>query len=131
MAIEVKVPDIGDFKDVPVITVFVKPGDVVRKDDPLVELESDKATMEVPSPAAGKVASVSVKEGDKVAEGVRDPDAGSRGCGGRAGFARRGARHRRPRSRAGTCTARSWCSAPAPAATPPPSGRPTSARRWC
>ena len=69
MAIEVKVPDIGDFKDVPVITVFVKPGDVVRKDDPLVELESDKATMEVPSPAAGKVASVSVKEGDKVAEG--------------------------------------------------------------
>ena len=67
MAIEVKVSDIGDFKDVPVITVFVKPGDVVRKDDPLVELESDKATMEVPSPAAGKVASVSVKEGDKVA----------------------------------------------------------------
>ena len=67
--IEVKVPDIGDFKDVPVITVFVKPGDTVRKDDPLVELESDKATMEVPSPAAGKVASVSVKEGDKVAEG--------------------------------------------------------------
>ena len=51
-----KVPDIGDFKDVPVITVFVKPGDTVAKDDPLVELESDKATMEVPSPAAGKVA---------------------------------------------------------------------------
>ena len=68
--VEVKVPDIGDFKDVPVITVFVKPGDTVKKDDPLLELESDKATMEVPSPVAGKVASVKVKEGDKVAEGT-------------------------------------------------------------
>ena len=68
--IEVKVPDIGDFKDVPVITVFVKPGDTVKKDDPLLELESDKATMEVPSPVEGKVASVKVKEGDKVAEGT-------------------------------------------------------------
>ena len=70
MAIEVKVPDIGDFKDVPVITVFVKPGDTVAKDDPLVELESDKATMEVPSPAAGKVAAVAIKEGDRVSEGT-------------------------------------------------------------
>ena len=70
MAIEVKVPDIGDFKDVPVITVFVKPGDTIKKDAPLVELESDKATMEVPSPAAGKVASVAVKEGDRVGEGT-------------------------------------------------------------
>ena len=68
--VEVKVPDIGDFKDVPVITVVVKPGDTVKKDDPLLELESDKATMEVPSPVAGKVASVKVKEGDKVAEGT-------------------------------------------------------------
>ena len=67
--IEVKVPDIGDFKDVPVITVFVKPGDTIAKDDPLVELESDKATMEVPAPAAGKVAAVKVKVGDRVAEG--------------------------------------------------------------
>ena len=65
-----KVPDIGDFKDVPVITVFVKPGDTVAKDDPLVELESDKATMEVPSPAAGKVAAVAIKEGDRVSEGT-------------------------------------------------------------
>jgi dihydrolipoamide dehydrogenase len=70
MAIEVKVPDIGDFKDVPVISVFVKPGDTIAKDDPLVELESDKATMEVPAPQAGKVASVAVKEGDKVSEGT-------------------------------------------------------------
>ena len=67
--IEVKVPDIGDFTDVPVIEVFVKPGDSVGVDDSLVTLESDKATMDVPSPAAGKVASLGVKVGDKVSEG--------------------------------------------------------------
>ena len=67
--IEVKVPDIGDFRDIPVIEVFVKPGDTVSVDDPLVTLESDKATMDVPSPAAGKVTGVSVKVGDKVSEG--------------------------------------------------------------
>ena len=67
--IEVKVPDIGDFRDVPVIEVFVRPGDTVSVDDPLVTLESDKATMDVPAPAAGKVANVSVKVGDKVSEG--------------------------------------------------------------
>ena len=68
--IEIKVPDIGDFKDVPVIEVHVKPGDVVKVEDPLVTLESDKATMDVPSPAAGKIAAVKVKVGDKVAEGT-------------------------------------------------------------
>ena len=52
-AIEVKVPDIGDFKDVPVIEVFVKPGDEVKKEDSLITVEIDKATMEVPSPLAG------------------------------------------------------------------------------
>ena len=67
--IEVKVPDIGDFKDIPVIEVFVKPGDVVAAEDSLVTLESDKATMDVPAPAAGKVAKVLVKVGDKVSEG--------------------------------------------------------------
>ncbi|WP_434220955.1 dihydrolipoyl dehydrogenase [Paralimibaculum aggregatum] len=66
---EVKVPDIGDFSDVPVISVMVAPGDVVAVEDPLVELESDKATMEVPSPAAGKVVEIKVAEGDKVSEG--------------------------------------------------------------
>ncbi|MCQ0090665.1 dihydrolipoyllysine-residue acetyltransferase [Roseovarius sp. M141] len=69
MAIEVKVPDIGDFSDVPVINILVGVGDVIGKEDPLVELESDKATMEVPSPAAGKVAEIKVKEGDKVSQG--------------------------------------------------------------
>jgi len=68
--IDIKVPDIGDFKDVPVIEVFVKPGDKVKAEDPLVALESDKATMEVPSPRDGVVKSVVVKVGDKVSEGV-------------------------------------------------------------
>ena len=67
---EVKVPDIGDFSDVPVIEVLVKPGDVVNADDPLVTLESDKATMDVPSPAGGAVADVLVKVGDTVSEGT-------------------------------------------------------------
>jgi pyruvate dehydrogenase E2 component (dihydrolipoamide acetyltransferase) len=68
--IEVKVPDIGDFKDVPVIEIFVKPGDTVKAEDSLVTLESDKATMDVPSPAAGTVKELKVKLGDKIAEGV-------------------------------------------------------------
>ncbi|HEX3063641.1 MAG TPA: dihydrolipoyllysine-residue acetyltransferase [Usitatibacter sp.] len=69
-AIEVKVPDIGDFKDVPVIEVLVKPGDAVKKDDSLITLESDKATMEVPAPSSGTVREIRVKVGDKVSEGV-------------------------------------------------------------
>ena len=68
-AIEVRVPDIGDFKDVPVIEVAVKSGDQVKPEDPLITLESDKASMEVPSPAAGMVKDVTVKVGDKVSEG--------------------------------------------------------------
>ncbi|MEN9880797.1 MAG: hypothetical protein RIQ55_1443 [Pseudomonadota bacterium] len=67
--VDVKVPDIGDFSEVPVIEVFVKPGDVVKVDDALVTLESDKATMDVPSSAAGTVKEVLVKLGDKVGEG--------------------------------------------------------------
>jgi dihydrolipoamide dehydrogenase len=69
-AVEVRVPDIGDFKDVPVIEVFVKAGDKVKVEDPLISLESDKATMDVPSPAAGTVKEVAVKLGDKVSEGT-------------------------------------------------------------
>ncbi len=67
--IEVKVPDIGDFKDVPVIEIHVKPGDRVEAEAPLVTLESDKATMDVPSSAAGMVREVKVNIGDKVSEG--------------------------------------------------------------
>jgi pyruvate dehydrogenase E2 component (dihydrolipoamide acetyltransferase) len=66
---DIKVPDIGDFKDVPVIEIFVKVGDTVEAEDPLVSLESDKATMDVPAPHGGVVKAISVKVGDKVSEG--------------------------------------------------------------
>src|SRR5258707_1394250 len=69
-AIEVKVPDIGDYKDIPVIEVLVKVGDTVEKEQSLVTLESDKATMDVPSPVAGTVKEVKVKLGDTVSEGT-------------------------------------------------------------
>jgi pyruvate dehydrogenase E2 component (dihydrolipoamide acetyltransferase) len=68
--IEVKVPDIGDFKNIPVIDVLVRPGDRVSKEAPLVTLESDKATMDVPAPAAGVVKELKLKVGDKVSEGT-------------------------------------------------------------
>jgi pyruvate dehydrogenase E2 component (dihydrolipoamide acetyltransferase) len=66
---DVRVPDIGEFKDVPVIEVLVKPGDVVNAEDPLVTLESDKATMDVPAPLSGTVRELRVRLGDKVSEG--------------------------------------------------------------
>jgi pyruvate dehydrogenase E2 component (dihydrolipoamide acetyltransferase) len=69
-AIEIKVPDIGDFKDVPIIEIHVKPGDVVRAEDTLITLESDKATVDVPAPVAGTIREVRVKVGDKVGEGT-------------------------------------------------------------
>lgn len=68
--IEVKVPDIGDYKDVPVIEVLVKAGDTVEAEQSLVTLESDKATMDVPSPAAGVVKEVKLKVGDSAGEGT-------------------------------------------------------------
>ena len=66
---EVKVPDIGDFKDIPVIEVMVKVGDSIKAEDPMISLESDKATMDVPSPAAGTVKEIKVKVGDRLSEG--------------------------------------------------------------
>jgi pyruvate dehydrogenase E2 component (dihydrolipoamide acetyltransferase) len=68
--VDVKVPDIGDYKDVPIIEILVKPGDVVKADDSLVTLESDKATMDVPAPKAGTVREILAKIGDKVAMGA-------------------------------------------------------------
>jgi dihydrolipoamide dehydrogenase len=68
--IEIKVPDIGDFKDVDVIEILVKPGDRVEKEGSLVTLESDKASMEIPSPHAGVVRELRMNVGDKVAEGT-------------------------------------------------------------
>ncbi|MGY3439416.1 MULTISPECIES: dihydrolipoyl dehydrogenase [unclassified Marinovum] len=79
---EVKVPDIGDFSEVPVVSILVAVGDTVAEEDPLLELESDKATMEVPSPAAGVIKEIKVAEGDKVSEGsvimvIEGADAGA------------------------------------------------------
>ncbi len=67
--IEIKIPDIGDFDNVPIIEIFVSPGDQVAVEDPLIALESDKATMEVPSSAAGTVKEIKVSVGDEVSEG--------------------------------------------------------------
>jgi dihydrolipoamide dehydrogenase len=67
--VEVRVPDIGDFADVPVIEILVKVGDTVAVEDPLITLESDKATMDVPAPIAGTIKQLAVRLGDKVAEG--------------------------------------------------------------
>ncbi|HET9024887.1 MAG TPA: biotin/lipoyl-containing protein, partial [Burkholderiaceae bacterium] len=79
--VEVKVPDIGDFKDVEVIEVLVKPGDAVAKEQSLVTVESDKASMEIPSSTAGVVRELKIKLGDKVSEGslllVLDAGAGA------------------------------------------------------
>src|ERR1700739_4656098 len=68
--VEVKVPDIGDFKDVDVSEVNIKPGDVIEKEQSLLTLESDKASMEVPSDIAGTVKEVRIKPGDKVSQGT-------------------------------------------------------------
>ncbi len=109
-AIEVKVPDIGDFKDVPVIEIFVKPGDVVKAEDSLITLESDKATMDVPSPVAGTIRELKVKLGDKLAEGavILTLDSAAGGAGEGAAAAAPASKPAAP--------------APAPAAAPVPGG---------
>jgi pyruvate/2-oxoglutarate dehydrogenase complex dihydrolipoamide acyltransferase (E2) component len=70
MAQDIKVPDIGDFDDVPVIEILVSPGDTVEAEDPLLTLESDKATMDIPAPKAGKIVEIKVAVGDRVSEGT-------------------------------------------------------------
>ena len=69
MTTKITVPDIGDFKNVEVIEILTKPGDIIKKDDSVVTLESDKSSVEVPSPFAGKISSLKVKIGDKVSKG--------------------------------------------------------------
>src|SRR5688500_18401251 len=69
MAIEITVPDIGDFKEIPIIEVHVEAGQKIGVDDPLITLESDKATMDIPAPQAGTVAELKVKIGDRVSMG--------------------------------------------------------------
>ena len=69
MSIEIPVPDIGDFESVEIIEVLIKVGDIINKNDPIVTLESDKSSVEVPSPFEGKISSLKVKVGDKVSKG--------------------------------------------------------------
>ena len=136
--IEVKVPDIGDFKDVAVIEVMVKPGETVAVDTSLIMVESDKASMEIPSSHAGVVKEVKVKVDDKVSEGstilvleaagaaaAPTPAPASQPA---AAAARRRLRlppHPIPARRISNATC--WCWAPVPAATRPPSAPPISA----
>ena len=110
--IDVSVPDIGDFKDVPVIEVLVKPGDVVKVDQSLVTLESDKATMDVPSPIAGTVADVVTKVGDKVSMGVV--------------IARIDAEDREPAPAAASAAAPAKAEAASTRAAPPPASQPSA-----
>ena len=69
MATKITVPDIGDFENVEIIEILTKPGSIIKKNDPIVTLESDKSSVEVPSPFEGKISSVEVKIGDKVSKG--------------------------------------------------------------
>jgi dihydrolipoamide dehydrogenase len=115
--IEVKVPDVGDFKDIPVIEVLVKVGDTVKKEDSLVSLESDKATMEVPSTHAGVVKEIKVTVGDKVSEGAvvlvleetaaaaATSPAGTKSSGGESAASAGGARRQAPAAPGGTASA--------------------------
>ena len=138
--VEVKVPDIGDFDEVAVIELLVKPGETIKPEQSLVTVESDKASMEIPSTHAGVVKEMKVKLGDKVKRRFGLADAGGfGGCGaapapGKAACARghtrsfsAGARRAPAMPAEPTWNATCWCSAPAQAATPPPSARPTSA----
>ena len=69
MATKITVPDIGDFENVEIIEILTKPGATIKKNDPIVTLESDKSSVEVPSPFSGKISSLNVKIGDKVSKG--------------------------------------------------------------
>ena len=116
--IDVNIPDIGDFKDVPVIEVLVKPGDSVAVNQSLVTLESDKATMDVPSPVAGTVAEVTANVGDKVSMGaliVRIDAAGAE----TASAARQSDPAKEPRAAPAQTPAAPAPAAPAPAAPAP------------
>jgi dihydrolipoamide dehydrogenase len=120
---EVRVPDIGDFSDVPIIEIHVAAGDVISVDDPVVTLESDKATMDVPAPVAGTVASVPVSVGDTVSEGdvilsvaVAETEAAPAGEEAQAAPAATA-----PDAQPAASAAQPAAAAPAPA--PPPSGK--------
>ncbi len=149
---DIPVPDIGDFKNIPVIEIIVKPGDVVAKDTPLVTLESDKATVEVPSPLPGTVKELKVQARRSGVEGLGHRDARGGGRRRGAGSGAQGGERRQPPNRTrsrqspapaaarhagssltGTCGRRDVCPRPwrrgrAPRSTPTPSSTPTC---WC
>ena len=122
--LEIKVPDIGDFKDVPIIQVFVKPGDAVKPEDPLIALESDKATMDVPSPAAGTVKELKIKVGDRVSQGkvilVLDAASAGDGKGARAPSAAPAGGNGASAAAAPAAAPPTKAEAPAPAEQPAP-----------
>ena len=122
--VEVKVPDIGDFAEVPIIDLFVKVGDSIKVDDAICTLESDKATMDVPSPVAGVVKEVLVALGAKVGEGALliKVESGAVAAVNPENAAKTEAPPEVP-----TSSAKCSSSAPAPVAIPQPSARPTSA----
>jgi pyruvate/2-oxoglutarate dehydrogenase complex dihydrolipoamide acyltransferase (E2) component len=119
--IEIKVPDIGDFSEVAVIELLVKPGDTIKAEQSLITVESDKASMEIPSSHAGVVKELKVKLGDKVAEGSVVLLLEASGAASAAPAAPAA-----PVSEQ-TWSATCWCSAAAPAATRRRSARRTSA----
>ncbi len=123
---EVKVPDIGDFKDVPVVEIMVSVGARIEKEDPLISLESDKATIEVPAPAGGTVKSIEVKVGDKVSQGslvlMLDVDEGAA-----AGTPASAAPVAVTAAPAAAVPAAAQPSAPAPAVQPPAAPLPAAA----
>ena len=129
--VEVKVPDIGDFKDVAVIEVMVKVGETIAVDTGLVMVESDKASMEIPSTHAGVVKDILVKVNDKVSEGsvilLVEAAAGAAAVAPAAAPAApaKAAAPAAPARR--MSSAKCWFSVPAPVATPRPSAAPTSA----
>jgi dihydrolipoamide dehydrogenase len=122
--IEVKVPDIGDFKEVAVIEVMVKPGETVAVDTSLVMVESDKASMEIPSSHAGVVKEVRVKVDDKVSEGSTILVLETTGV---ATAPTPGPASQRPIPARRISNATCWCWAPVPAVIRPPSAPPISA----
>ncbi len=154
MANEIRLPDIGDFKDVPVIEILVQPGQRVQKDVSILTLESDKATMDVPAPSDGVIGAIHVKIGDKVSQGdllatyadaggaevaapkaAAPPAAGARSAAeiqepAPKAVARWPRRRSPPPTQAGRRTSRPKSSfwAQAPAATRPPSAPPISGR---
>jgi pyruvate/2-oxoglutarate dehydrogenase complex dihydrolipoamide acyltransferase (E2) component len=127
--LELRVPDLGDFSDVEVIEVLVRPGDRVEVDTPLITLETDKATMDVPATAAGTILELAVARGSRVSKGtliLTLEAGGATAAGPESAPTEVPAPASRPAGGRPTCRRSSWCWGPARAATRPRSAPPTS-----